>query len=157
MKKIVLLLALSLGMISTSFGQQYNTAIGLKGGFPGYGALSLKHFFGQGAIEVNLGGGSRHLWIQGLYEQNYGIQEGLEWYWGLGADVAFWNNDYHWHYNDHYYHGGSRGSLDAVVGLEYTFAQVPINLAIDAGPQVRVWPYVGVGFGGALALRFAIK
>jgi hypothetical protein len=157
MKKIVLLLVLSLGMISTSFGQQYKTAIGIKGGFPGYGAVSIKHFLGAGAIEGNIGGGARHIWLQGLYEQNYGIDGGLEWYWGLGADVGFWDNDYYWHHGNHYYYGGSWGGLDGVLGLEYTFEQIPIDLALDAGPRIRLWPYVGFDFGGALAVRFAIK
>jgi hypothetical protein len=150
-------MALTLGMISTSLGQQYNTALGIKGGFPGYGAFSVKHFFGKGALEGNIGGGARHIWLQGLYEQNYNISGGLDWYWGLGMDVGFWDNDYYYHHEDHYYHGGTWGGIDAVFGLEYTFDEVPINLAADLGPRLRLWPYTGFDFGGAIAVRFAIK
>ncbi len=71
---------------------------------------------------------------------------GLDWYWGLGADVGFWSNGYRYRndrYDDDYYndnHNGTWGGIDGVIGLEYTFAEVPINLAFDINPTIRVFP-----------------
>jgi len=163
MKKLVLMLTVILGMAQFTTAQQYNTAIGIKGGFPGYGALSVKHFFGgASAVEFNLGGGAHNIWLQGLYERNTNIEGGLDWYWGVGADVGFWSNGYRYYnnrYNDDYYYnrGGAWGGLDGVIGLEYTFEEFPLNLALDVNPTVRLFPYVGFGIGGALAARIAIK
>lgn len=157
MKKILKLAILLAFTTSFANAQQYNTAIGVKGGFPGFGTLSIKHFFASpSAFEINLGGGSHSLFVQALYERNSGISDGFDWYWGLGGHVGFWSRGYNYRYNDEYY-TGSYGAVDGVLGLEYTFSEIPLNLAVDAGPSMRLFPYVGFGFGGAIALRFAIK
>lgn len=162
MKRLLLATLLVLGTTGLTTAQQYNTAIGIKGGFPNYGALSIKHFFGgASAGEFNLGGGAHHIWLQGLYERNTNIEGGLDWYWGIGGDVGFWSDGYRYYngrYRDYYYgRGGTWGGVDGVIGLEYTFGEFPLNLALDANPTVRLWPYVGFGIGGALAVRIAIR
>ncbi len=148
--------------MGTSYSQNYNTAIGIKGGYPTWGALNVKHFFGgsSNAIEASLGLGNRFLWVQGMYERNYaiGAVPGLDWYWGLGADVGFWTGNYqYYHPRKEKYYGGAWGGLDAVIGLEYTFEAIPLNLAIDFGPTLRLFPYLGGGYNGGFAIRYAIK
>lgn len=157
MRKHLFILAMLCSTIS--FGQQYSTAIGIKGGYPGYGSLNLKHFLGgSNAIEASVGGGAHHVWLQGLYERNAALEGGLDWYWGLGADLGFWSNGYsYYHKKSDRYYSGAWGGLDAVIGMEYTFEEVPINIAADLGPTIRLFPYVGFGWGGAVALRYAIK
>lgn len=161
MRKLLLALFVVFGMVQFTTAQQYQTAIGLKGGFPGYGSVSLKHFFGgSSALEANLGGGYRHLWLQALYEKNFNIQGGLDWYIGGGADLGFWTNGYryrHPHWDDDRYYTGVFGGIDGIIGLEYTFEQVPINIALDATPTIRLFPWVGFYIYGSLAVRFAIK
>jgi len=164
MKKIGLIGCFVLGMLMTTFGQQYKTAIGVKGGYPYYGSLNIKHFFGSSAGEFRLGGGRNDFFIQGLYEKNFDLGSGFEWYWGVGGHLGFWNygynNGYNYkghYYKDKYYDNGVYGGLDAVLGLEYTFEAIPINIAIDCGPSVNIFPYVQGYFGGAIAARFAIK
>jgi hypothetical protein len=159
MKKLILAVFVSLA--TCSFGQQYSTAIGLKGGynFNGGASLNLKHFLGgSSAVEASLGGGSHHLWLQGLYEKNSALSDGFEWYWGIGGDLGFWTNGYSYYSkkNDHYY-SGVWGGLDGVLGIEYTFKEFPLNLALDMGPTVRLFPYVGFGWSGGFAARFAIQ
>ena len=162
MKKLLLTAILAFACAFTQ-AQSYNTAIGFKAAYPGYGSISVKHFFsGNSAFEFNLGGGNRSLWLQGFYMRNQSLgAEGLEWYWGLGADAGFWDNHY---YHNRYYRGNdyaySRGGffgIDGVVGIEYTIPSIPINFALDAGPTARIAPYFGVGFGGSFAVRFAIR
>jgi hypothetical protein len=43
------------------------------------------------------------------------------------------------------------------LGIEYTFNNIPLNLALDSGPIVQVLPQIGFGWGGGLAVRYAIK
>lgn len=160
MKGIILIF--SFVFFGYSFGQNYNTALGFKGGYPTWGALNVKHFFGgsSNAIEGSLGLGYRYFWVQGMYERNYAISAapGLDFYWGLGADIGFWTNGYQYYHpkKDRYY-GGVWGGLDAVVGLEYTFEQIPLNLALDFGPTIRLFPYLGGGYNGGFAIRYAFK
>jgi hypothetical protein len=72
-----------------SFSQNYKTAIGIKGGYPGFGSLNGKHFLNsKTAIEGSIGGGSSTLWLQGLYELNFSLEDGLNWYAGGGAILA---------------------------------------------------------------------
>lgn len=154
-----LLFIIMLVVSSSSFSQQYKTALGFKGGYPNFGSINVKHFFNSpNAIEASLGGGRYHLWMQGLYERNYAIPkaDGLDFYWGLGADLGFWTNNYHYYDKKHNkYYNGVWGGIDAVVGLEYTFPSIPFNIALDMGPTIRLFPYVGFGYNGGLALRYA--
>ncbi len=157
MRRIVLIAMLA--MVSVSWGQNYKTAIGIKGGWPYYGSLDLKHNFGNAYGEFRVGGYAYDLWLQGLFEKNYPIDGGLEWYWGVGGHVGFWNygpGAGHW-YKDHYYDDGAYLGLDGVIGLEYTFDAAPINIAIDAGPSFNGYPYSWLRWGSAIAVRFAIK
>jgi len=139
---------------SSSFSQSYTTAAGLKGAyyFNGGAALNVKHFLGSNnAIEACLGGGSRHIWLQGLYERNNELTHGLEWYYGFGADLGvFTNGGYVAEYSSGLFMG-----VDGVVGIEYTFEVFPLNLALDTGPSLRLLPYVGFGWGGGFAARYA--
>jgi hypothetical protein len=55
MRKIVFIASLLISAFS--FSQSYKTAIGLKGGYPGYGSLNIKHYLnGSSAIEASIGG-----------------------------------------------------------------------------------------------------
>lgn len=175
MKKTFLIASLCFLIANFGFSQDYSTAIGIKGGFSGIGALNVKHNLGgRAAFEGSIGGGSNFIWLQGLYEINNPIQDGLSWYYGGGVDVGFWTysrsyyNKYNAAYYDDYYdddfYFGNRytghrafGGLDGVIGLEYTFAKIPLNLAIDASPALRLFPRVGFALYGSIAARFAIK
>jgi hypothetical protein len=143
-----------------AFNQQYAVAIGIKGGrhYNGGASLSLKHFVkSNGAFEWNLGGGKNDLWLQGLFEMNYPLKKGVEWYWGLGADVGTWRNGFQFFSkpNQSYYSGVWTG-VEGVIGWEYTFKQAPINLAMDIGPTFRMYPYFGATICGGMALRYAL-
>ncbi len=162
MRRVGLLIALIM-TVSLSWGQSYKTAIGIKGGFPYYGTLDIKHDFGGAYGEFRVGGYRNDLWFQALFEKNYTIDGGLEWYWGLGGHLGFWNYGpgYHPHYYDGYYADGYNGAwfgADGVLGIEYTFDAIPINIAADFGPSMNFFSgNAWLGWGGALALRFAIK
>ncbi len=170
MKKRLLITTLCLLIASYGFNQDYKTALGIKGGFPGVGAFNIKHHLsGKSALEGSIGGGANLLWFQGLYEINNPIENGFNFYYGGGFDLGIWtyrNNyygpGYYNHHNDFYlghrYHGHRAfGGLDGVIGLEYTFEKIPLNLAVDASPVLRLFPNVGFALYANVAARFAIK
>jgi hypothetical protein len=45
----------------------------------------------------------------------------------------------------------------ALLGLEYNFEDIPLNISIDTGPYLFVSPKIGSIWGGGLALRYAIR
>jgi hypothetical protein len=155
--KSILLFTLAMLISEFAYSQNYKTAIGFKGGFPGFVALNIKHSLGSTtAIEASIGGGRNFLWLEGLFEINKDMGSGFNWYYGIGGDIGTWNNNYNFKYRESYYNG-AYGGVDGVIGIEYTFNEIPFNIAVDATPTVRLFPYVGFGIYGNIALRFAIK
>jgi len=158
-KKLVLVSALLVGCIVTSFSQDYKSAIGLRLGYPV--SISYKTFISEpGAIEV-FGGfrswtGYKWFNVGGLYEHHAEIPgaDGLSWYFGGGASVFFWTYD-------EGFSGGSSTSfgLLGTLGLDYKFAEAPINLSLDWVPHFFINGY-GSGFGGgygALSVRYVLS
>jgi hypothetical protein len=146
MKKIFLLAIIILS--TNSFSQSYKTAIGLKGGYPSLGGLNLKKMLSSGtAAEFSLGGYDGGLVISGLFEIQNPLPEpnGLYWYLGVGPTV-----------------GSVRGSFlltaNGVLGIEYTFQDLPINIALDTGPVIQLIGNRNLfSWGGGLAVRYALK
>ncbi len=171
MKRSLLIASLCMLIANYGFNQDYKTALGVKGGFPGIAAFNVKHNLGaKSAIEGSIGGAANLVWFQGLYEINNPIQDGFSWYYGGGFDIGIWTYSRSYYnvygpayYDDDFYFGnryrGHRayGGLDGVVGLEYTFANIPLNLAVDASPVLRLFPRVGFALYANVAARFTIK
>ncbi|MEY4141421.1 MAG: hypothetical protein RL110_792 [Bacteroidota bacterium] len=139
-------------LCSMAFGQNYKTAIGIKGGYPGYGSISAKHFLGDvNAVELNVGTGLYGLTLQGLYEWNHQLPtNGLSWYLGVGPNLGLQSSQLN---------NGSTLFLSGsgLIGIEYTFNGLPINLALDSGPILQVIPNIGLGWGGGVAVRYTLK
>lgn len=154
MKKLLIFLLL-LTASSYSNAQNYKTAIGIKGGYPGYGSLNGKHFLNsKTAIEGSIGGGANTLWLQGLYELNFSLEQGLNWYAGGGLNLGFYS------YKNQITNDRTSNmilGLNGIVGIEYTFEDFPLNVALDTGPNLRIINSFGFGWGAGLAVRYAIK
>lgn len=154
MKKYLLIIALAF-LSQLSWGQAYSTGIGFKGGYPGYGGLNLKHDFGGVFGDFTIGGSNNYLSLSAIAEKQQTLEGNLDWYVGVGAYLNSWRNSYY--YKDKYYdHGAAVGAV-GVLGIEYTFDELPINIGLDAGPAVNIVPYFGVGFGGNIAIRYVIN
>ncbi|WP_194774930.1 hypothetical protein [Pararhodonellum marinum] len=133
--------------------QDYNTGIGLRAG-TGLG-LTVKHFLNdQAALEGLLYTRWGGILITGLYEIHKDIPEvqGLRWFYGGGAHVGAWsasNRNRPW--------GGDYGQsytvvgIDGIIGLDYKFADAPINLSLDWKPAFNIIGYSGI-WGGDVAL-----
>lgn len=158
LKSILISAGLLLAITISTQAQDYNTGIGLRGGFSQ--GLTVKHFVSdkaalEGILHTRWGG----FMVTGLYEIHNDIANapGLRWYYGGGAHIGFWdgqenNNSRPW---------GNRNEdvtvlgLDLILGLEYTIPNSPINIGLDYKPEFNVAGYKGVwGEGVALSLRF---
>ena len=148
MKTIFTVLILLLA--STSFSQNYKMALGFKGGFPGYGSLNAKKSISNSDyLEASIGGFGRYPYNVGFnvqidYERMQALEEGFSFYYGGGVLLGLTSSFVHL-------------APKALLGLEYNFEDLPLNISIDTGPYLFVSPNIGFIWGGGLALRYAIR
>lgn len=156
MKKILLLSVTlaSLFMIQSANAQEVNTnyrfgvGIRLSTSAPTISnSVSVKYFMYNGnALEGLVSFGTR-FGIGGLYEFHKPINSapGLQWYFGGGAYVGFQNGDTYL---------GPQG----VIGLDYKFTNIPLNLSLDWKPELDLIPKINfVPDALALTARFTIQ
>ena len=122
--------------------QNYKNALGLRIGSP-YG-ITGKHFFSdKTALEGILSFGWGGFGLTGLMEIHNETNQvaNLKWYYGFGGHVAFWND----HPNNPWNGGESDGAIgvDGILGLEYTFDDIPLNLSIDWIPSINLIGDIG--------------
>jgi hypothetical protein len=154
MKKIILTLALVIFISAFTSAQDYNTGVGLRLGFSN--GLTVKHFLSQrSAVEGLLVTRWRGFEITGLFEvhnQAFNVER-LNWYYGFGGHIGFWNGD-----NTHWGDAGTNYTIigiDGILGIEYNFDEVPINVSLDWKPAFNLTGYTGFwGDGGALSIRY---
>ncbi len=153
MKKILFLflfvVSLNIGMAQnkTSNSTEYKTAIGVK--LWNGGGVTLKTFIaGNNALEF-IGYFDRYgTRITGLYEihGNLSSEGALKWYFGPGAHVGL-------------YKGITAVGIDGVVGIDYKFSNIPLNLALDWQPAFELGSGDRNGFygnWGGFAVRFTL-
>ena len=166
MKKLIFSLALTLCCVFAAQSQssEYKTAIGLRLGYPA--SITLKHFISEpGAVEAFVGfrgyGFARLINVGAMYQHHSPITsvEGLKWYVGGGASAWIWT------YDNDYNFGAEYNNINLAVmgclGLDYKFADFPINLSVDWIPTFVIGEsYYSNGFGigyGALSARYTLK
>jgi len=167
MKKILsALIFLSFCLLAAPLSaQSYQSSVGLRLGAPA--ALSYKFFINETAA-IELYGSYRRRGVFAYHYTAYGIggtyqihndwssvAEGLQWFYGGGAGINF----YSWSDNSYFKNEGSLGILiHAALGLDYRFAEAPVNLSLDWKPTFALSGY-GNGFGaqyGALSIRYIL-
>ncbi|RYY31425.1 MAG: hypothetical protein EOO04_01245 [Chitinophagaceae bacterium] len=80
--------------------------------------------------------------------------EGLSWFYGAGAYAGFASN------SDQYGKGGGRVFVGptGILGLDYKFPNVPVNLSLDWKPELDIVPAINfVPDAFALSVRFAFR
>lgn len=154
MKKIIITFLIAFSFVSISVAQDYNTGIGLRGGY--FNGLTVKHFISQNsALEGIISSRWSGFNLTGLYEiHNQAFDtERLKWYYGFGGHVGFWDGgDVDW---------GDPGTsytvlgIDGILGLEYSFQEIPINLSVDWKPAFNIVGDKGLwADSGALSIRY---
>jgi len=154
MKKILIVCLFVFGLSVLSYGQDYSTGIGFRAGFNQ--GLTVKHFVTPtSALEFLLATRWRGFEVTGLYEFHAPAfhAERLKWYMGFGGHVGFWNGDHaYWGEPGHEY---TVIGIDGIIGLEYSFPDVPFNIGIDWKPSYNFSGYTGFwGDGGAFSVRY---
>ncbi len=151
-----------------SISQNYQTGIGLRGGW--IGGLTAKHFIKEGrAIEgiFSSGWGWRGYQITGLYEIHKAAftkedAEGFYWYYGAGVHFGGGYKYKEWvatgtwtgYWKNRNY---SSFGIDGIFGLEYKIQDLPITLSLDIKPFIEFSNYPGVPFrfwDGAFSIRY---
>jgi len=155
MKRIIVTVAILLVFSFQGFTQDYGTAIGVRGTY--VSGLTIKHFFdetkaGEGILAFGRWGFN----VTGLYEFHAPAfdAERLKWYYGGGAHLGQWNDDYPSLVNE-----GANFvmGIDGILGLEYKIKEIPITLSADWKPTFNLTGYPGFwGYGGALSIRFTL-
>ena len=155
-----LMFLLAIGHMPTAQAQAYQTAVGIRAGL-GSG-LSMKHFISrytalEGIIESRYDGLNAvllHEWQQGKLGE-YGV----EWYYGAGAHIGAWNGGTHqpW-FNEDYNRVHHVFGVDGVIGMEYTFEDIPLNLSLDWRPAFNITEHTGFWLNNfGLNARYVIR
>lgn len=157
MKRIFTLICFTviatLAMHSTSKAQGYDNAIG--GRFGAANGITFKTTLGDNKmidIIANFRSTDEYKYFRltGLYEIYNPINNapGLNWYYGIGGSIG----------SAKYRPSNSSDlylSADGVLGLDYKFADAPINLSLDWKPAIELAPNTNFdGSGVAISLRF---
>jgi hypothetical protein len=128
-------------------GSGYKNAIGIRLGstVPNIkNGISYKHFLGKNALEGILSFGDG-VAICGLYEihKPFANTENLQWLVGFGGYAGF---------NSSGNFTGSRSSTNigaaGIIGLDYKFAKIPLNLTVDWKPELNIITKVGFEASG---------
>ena len=145
---------------SSANGQSYNSAIGLRFGYPT--SVTYKKFLSEkNAVEAYVGyrgyAGYSYISVNLAYQIHNPINSArnLSWYYGAGAGVAFYSYDSGFNGN------GSIGiPISGYLGLDYKFEEIPLNLSVDWVPTIFVGGGFLSGFGGsygALSARYVLS
>ncbi|MEP7108930.1 MAG: hypothetical protein ABI760_13135 [Ferruginibacter sp.] len=140
MKKTLLLVSIITFFSFSIKAQEYKTAVGIRLG-PNSPAISpgftIKHFLDEqhaveGIVAVNSGIG-----FCALYEWHFPVTsvEHLHWFAGAGAYAAYRSNTS--------FIGGA-----GIVGVDYKFPDIPLNISIDWKPELNIIESVGFEASG---------
>jgi len=156
MKKTLLFLSIVTIFSISLKAQEYKTAVGIRLG-PSSPAISggftIKHFLDEKhAVEgiVGINGG---IGVCALYEWHLPIAtvEHLQWYAGAGGYAAYRNNtvfvmgeESSTSYKSNTSYVGAAG----IVGVDYKFQDIPLNISIDWKPELNFIESVGFEASG---------
>lgn len=137
MKKFLMMAALLVATLTVS-AQEYNWAVGVRGGV--FNGLTAKKNLGDNAMEAGLSLNTNFTNFDVTYQwQQPVITDGFHLYYGLGAYLGL---------AEQYLGLGAEG----VVGLEYQIPNAPIAFSVDYRPTFNV---LG-GFGNSNFYNFGL-
>ncbi len=155
MKKLLLVLVAVLG-ISFAASAQSN-AIGLR---LGYGnEISYQTALGSNRLELDLGSLDAILYhysynflsLTATYQWTFELPvPGLGWYVGPGAMAGFYLSDYSTE-------NGLNLGIGGIIGLDYQFDAIPLQLSLDARPMYSIIHpeyFDGIGYSAAFGVRY---
>ncbi|MBP1663256.1 MAG: secreted protein [Bacteroidetes bacterium] len=148
MKKLFLAIALLIASTSIIQAQTMDKAIGIR--ITNGAELSFQNPLGSSTrAEVDFGIYSNNsVLLTGIHQWVFGLQEGLNWYAGLGPQVGLW---------DKLDHNGKHFALGVAgqVGIEYNFS-IPVQVSLDYRPGFTIIPS-GHNYNSLRALALGIR
>lgn len=160
MKRVISVLILIFVLQNISFSQDFNSAVGLRLGYPV--SATYKTFISESSALEGFAGfrsffGASFINLSAAYQIHKDLDfeeiENLQWYYGFGGNVYFWTFDFGSSANSTTF--GASGYL----GLSYTFENTPINVSADWVPTFFINGQEGYarnfnGGYGSLAVRY---
>jgi len=138
---ILFFLAISAGQAQ----KNYNNALGVRlGSWPG---ITFKHFVSQrSAFEAMLHTRWHGYMLTGLYEVHHKAfsEPGFNFYYGVGGHIGHWNVGRYrhpWYEVTGVY---TAFGVDGILGLEYSFRQIPLNFSVDWKPMLNISEWTGL-------------
>jgi len=158
MKNLFYVLVFLFGSFGMSQAQDYNSAVGLRFGYPL--SVTYKTFLNEStAIEGYAGFrsflGYTEFRVNAAYLIHNEIEnvDRLKWYYGAGPGLAFYSFDTGFLGDD----GGVGITISGYVGLEYTLDGAPVSFSVDWVPTFVIGGISGFGAGyGALSARYVL-
>lgn len=156
MRKTFLTVLIFFSALALTNAQDYRTGVGLRAGSPA--GLTVKHFISnrtaiEGLLATRWGG----FVITGLFEAHrpFADVDQLKWYYGLGAHIGFWNGSYNRSYWGDPNTAYTVVGIDGILGIEYSFTEIPLNIGLDWKPAFNIVGYSGVwADGAAFSIRY---
>jgi len=142
---------------NSGYSQSYQTVAGIRFGGLTSG-FTLKHFIAKtSALEGILAVAHKSFIVTALYEKNLQVDHShaFKFYYGGGGHIGFFKDGGSYYYKDKkpYTHSTVWG-IDCILGLEYTFKDVPVNIGMDFKPFVDFFAGNTLYFDGGLSLRY---
>jgi opacity protein-like surface antigen len=139
MKKIILSAIMLMGLAFTAQAQDFSkNALGLRlGDNDGFGGeLSYQRGLSKdNRLELDLGWRNSNevdaFKLTGVYQWVWNIEGGFNWYAGVGGGIGSWSYDHH-NVSD----SGTFLFAAGDIGIEYNFEEAPIQLSLDARPEL---------------------
>lgn len=164
MKKIILSALMLIGLAFTAQSQEIaKNALGLRlGDNDGFGGeISYQRGLSKNnRLEFDLGWrNSNHvdaIKVVGLYQWVWNIDQGFNWYAGVGAGLSTWDYDYRYAGN-RFKDSGTYVFAAGDIGIEYGFENVPILISLDARPEIGSGYYDNDNFGFDVGLGIKFK
>jgi hypothetical protein len=163
MKKLKILFVLLISMfffMNKGVTQGYETGVGIRfGGL--INGLTVKHFINSSdALEGILSMGNRSLIVTGLYEFHVPLQHSgnTNFFYGIGAHVGFFQDGGSYYYNDsRIYSSSTVAGIDGILGIDYKFNHVPLNVCMDFKPFVDFFSGSNFYFDGGISIRYTFN
>ena len=140
--------------VSSVKAQDYENAVGFRGGW--FNGLTFKHFVNSNAaVEGILLTRWQGIAVVGLYEihKSLGRSFPVNVYYGAGGHAGVWHgNNVSWAQDPSSF---TVIGVDAILGFEYNFDMIPINISADWKPAYNLFGHRGFwAEGGAFSVRY---
>jgi hypothetical protein len=155
---VILITLIAVNCFNLRAQRDYSTGIGIRS-WPYWGITAKQFVTEQTALELIVSSKWKGLMIDGLYEFHHNTfnTSNFNLFYGFGGHSGWWSNDstdHPWlNYGQHITVG-----LCAIVGIEYSFDEIPFSVSVDWKPLLIIAQHAGVNLENiSFSVRYNIK